>query len=98
MSYALSVDADADLGQRRHVLTLDSNEESTQIAEATTNVVAGALTLEKSVTDADGTVNPTYAEIGDAVTYTLTIVNDNPAATPGSGGDRCVACGGDCLR
>ena len=82
VSYALSVDADADLGQRRHVLTLDSNEDSTQIAEATTNVVAGALTLEKSVTDADGTLNPTYAEIGDAVTYTLTIVNDNPAATP----------------
>jgi len=82
VSYALAVDADADLGQRRHVLTLDSNEESTQIAEATTNVVAGALTLEKSVTDADGTLNPTYAGIGDAVTYTLTIVNDNPAATP----------------
>jgi len=82
VSYALSVDADADLGQRTHVLTLDSNEERSQIAEATTNVVAGALTLEKSVTDANGTVNPTYAEIGDAVTYTLTIVNDNPAATP----------------
>ena len=45
-------------------------------------MVAGALTLEKSVTDADGTLNPTYAQIGDAVTYTLTIVNDNPAATP----------------
>ena len=82
VSYALSVDAEADLGQRRHVLTLESNEERAQIAEATTNVVAGALTLDKSVTDADGTLNPTYAEIGDAVTYTLTIVNDNPAATP----------------
>ena len=45
-------------------------------------MVAGALTLDKSVTDADGTLNPTYAEIGDAVTYTLRVVNDNPAAAP----------------
>ena len=82
VSYALSVDADADLGQRTHVLTLASTEENEQIAEATTNVVAGALTLDKSVTDADGTLNPTYAEIGDAVTYTLQVVNDNPAAAP----------------
>ena len=82
VSYALSVDADADLGQRTHVLTLASTEENEQIAEATTNVVAGALTLDKSVTDADGTLNPTYAEIGDAVTYTLRVVNDNPAAAP----------------
>ena len=82
VSYALSVDADADLGQRTHVLTLASTEENEQIAEATTNVVDGALTLDKSVTDADGTLNPTYAEIGDAVTYTLRVVNDNPAAAP----------------
>ena len=82
VSYALSVDADADLGQRTHVLTLASTEENEQIAEATTTVVAGALTLDKSVTDADGTLNPTYAEIGDAVTYTLRVVNDNPAAAP----------------
>ncbi len=34
------------------------------------------------MTDADGTLNPTYAEIGDAVTYTLRVVNDNPAAAP----------------
>ena len=82
VSYALSVDADADLGQRTHVLTLASTEENEQIAEATTNVVDGALTLDKSVTDADGTLNPTYAEIGDAVTYRLQVVNDNPAAAP----------------
>ena len=98
VSYALSVDADADLGQRTHVLTLASTEENEQIAEATTNVVAGALTLDKSVTDADGTLNPTYAEIGDAVTYTLQVVNDNPAASPGSGGDRCAAGGGSNCR
>ncbi|MDB2365859.1 DUF11 domain-containing protein, partial [Luminiphilus sp.] len=82
VSYALSVDAGADLGQRTHVLTLASTEENEQVAQATTNVVAGALSLDKSVTDADGTLNPTYAGIGDAVTYTLRVVNDNPAAAP----------------
>jgi len=45
-------------------------------------VVAAVLTLDKSVTDANGTLNPTYAEIGDAVTYTLRVVNGNPEDTP----------------
>ena len=66
-------------------------------------MVAGALTLEKSVTDANGTVNPTYAEIGDAVTYTLTIVNDNPAAIPDLVVTdvlpaEVIACGSSCLN
>jgi uncharacterized repeat protein (TIGR01451 family) len=82
ISYALSVDADAAYGDRRHVLELDSTEENEQIGEATTNVVAGALTLDKSVTNADGTLNPTYAEIGDVVTYKLTVDNESPSAAP----------------
>ena len=103
ISYALSVDANADLGERRHVLELDSTEENPQIGEATTNVVAGALTLDKSVTDADGTVNPTYAEIGDVVTYKLTVDNESPSAAPDLVVTdvlpaEVIACGSSCLN
>ena len=81
ISYALLVDNDADYGPRNHVIKHE-DANFTQIGEATTNVVAGALTLDKSVTDAGGTLNPTYAEIGDVVTYTLRVVNGNPEDTP----------------
>ena len=73
VSYALSVDANAKLGERLRA------EESPQIGESTT--LAGALTLDKSVTDAGGTVNP-HAEAGDVVTYTLTVDNESPSAAP----------------
>ncbi|MEK9593826.1 MAG: BspA family leucine-rich repeat surface protein, partial [Luminiphilus sp.] len=103
ISYSLSVDANADLGERRHVLELDSTEENPQIGEATTNVVAGALTLDKSVTDAGGTLNPTYAEIGDVVTYTLTVDNESPSAAPDLVVTdvlpaEVIACGSSCLN
>ncbi|MDB2688353.1 BspA family leucine-rich repeat surface protein [Luminiphilus sp.] len=81
ISYALSVDNDAEDGLRNHVLKHE-DANFTQVGEATTNVVPAVLTLDKSVTDANGTLNPTYAEIGDAVTYTLRVVNGNPEDTP----------------
>ena len=82
ISYALSVKEDAALRQRRQIVTLTTNEEDPQIAVATTSVVAGALRIDKSVTDANGATNAVYAAVGDTVTYNLTVTNDNPAASP----------------
>ena len=81
ISYALLVDNDANYGPRNHVIKHE-DANFTQIGEATTNVVAAVLTLDKSVTDANGTLNPTYAEIGDVVTYKLTVDNESPSAAP----------------
>ena len=83
ISYALSVDNDADYGPRIHVLEhKDANFTQPQIGTATTTVVPGVLSLDKSVTAADDTLNPTYAEIGETVTYTLRVTNGNPEGTP----------------
>ncbi|WP_435219643.1 BspA family leucine-rich repeat surface protein [Luminiphilus sp. nBUS_07] len=84
VSYILTADSDADGSVIDHRVVLNSAESREESVSAETDVVAEKLSVSIAVSDAAGNdAEGSIVSVGDTLTYTLTLLNESPAARSG---------------